>query len=158
VTKGARLGERLRQVREAADLTQKDVALALGITQQTVSNWEDKESIPAAKYYERLADVLQVDMLEFLHWITDAHRERGEKVRRENVDLRRDLARATELLVDAARRFDQGTADIKRFSDTYQAFHASYERIERQLDELTGQMAQLMRSLLQGPRHPPAKA
>ncbi len=57
--------ERLREIREDNDLTQKDIALVLGTTQQVYSRYEKGENeipvrhiITLAKYYKVSADYL----------------------------------------------------------------------------------------------------
>jgi len=52
--------ERLRAARAAADMTQGNVASALGYTPQTVANWERDRTEPCATDLARLAAVYRV--------------------------------------------------------------------------------------------------
>lgn len=52
-------GERLKQLRQSRDLTQEDLAKRIGVTKQTISNWENGNITPAL-------DVL-ITLVEFFH-------------------------------------------------------------------------------------------
>lgn len=52
------MGERIRQARERAGLSQKQIAEALGIDQSAVSFWETGKSEPTLHNLRRLADIL----------------------------------------------------------------------------------------------------
>lgn len=52
------MGEKIRQARENAGLTQKQLAEALGLDQSAVSNWETGKSEPVINNLRRLADIL----------------------------------------------------------------------------------------------------
>jgi transcriptional regulator with XRE-family HTH domain len=62
------LGERIKQARrvrgaaEARDVTQTEVAEALGVTPITVTRWESDARAPSLDAIERLADLLQVSV------------------------------------------------------------------------------------------------
>jgi len=51
------IGERLRELRQDASLTQEDVAILAGTTEQTVGNWETRATIPGPRHIQRLAEV-----------------------------------------------------------------------------------------------------
>lgn len=114
---GLTLGERIRRARKTARLEQKDLAAAVAVTQQTVSNWEDKRIIPDGKYYERLADVLHIDLVEFLRWIADEHRERETRLRRELVEVRRDNEKSRKTLEQAADKLEAFIPHYQQFND-----------------------------------------
>lgn len=59
------LGERIRQFREAASLTQQELAEKVGIGFQNVSRWERNKSVPSWLYIQRLADALGVSTEAF---------------------------------------------------------------------------------------------
>lgn len=57
--------EKRRAIREAAMITQEDVATALGVSRAIVSRWESGERIPTAKHmtdYARLLKTLEEDV------------------------------------------------------------------------------------------------
>lgn len=49
---------RIRELREAAEMAQRDLAAEMGVNQNTVSNWETEVSLPKAKELPRLAKAL----------------------------------------------------------------------------------------------------
>lgn len=49
---------RIRELREAANLQQKQVAAHMGVLQAAVSNWETEVALPKARELPRLARVL----------------------------------------------------------------------------------------------------
>lgn len=61
-------GERLtlREMREAANLRQVDVAKRLNIDQAAVSRWENAETRPSRKYHRKLARLYNVTVDELL--------------------------------------------------------------------------------------------
>ncbi|WP_125704718.1 helix-turn-helix domain-containing protein [Lacticaseibacillus daqingensis] len=59
------IGKRIRQKREALQLTQNDVADKLFVTQQTVARWESDKHTPPLKAVQDLADLFQVDVAYF---------------------------------------------------------------------------------------------
>jgi transcriptional regulator with XRE-family HTH domain len=52
---------RIREIREAADMTQPQLAVAMGVTQSAVSNWETENFLPRAAQLPLLAKVLRCD-------------------------------------------------------------------------------------------------
>ena len=60
------LGKRLRNARKRAGLTQKQVAEALGITQQYVTIWERKEKSINLNLLVKLADLFNVSIDELM--------------------------------------------------------------------------------------------
>ena len=52
------MGEKIRQARENAGLSQKQLAEALGLDQSAVSKWETGKSEPVIHNLRRLADIL----------------------------------------------------------------------------------------------------
>ena len=49
---------RIRELREAANLTQKQVADSMGVLTSAVSNWESEVALPRARQLPQLARVL----------------------------------------------------------------------------------------------------
>lgn len=56
------IGQRLRECRKAARLTQEDVGLRLDLTPQTVSSWERGKSMPKADQWYGLGPLLGVSL------------------------------------------------------------------------------------------------
>lgn len=60
-------GEAIKSARLKANLTQKEVAEVLQISQPTLANWErDKRSAPSVKRLTELADIYNVSLDELL--------------------------------------------------------------------------------------------
>ena len=59
-------GPRLRELREAAGLTQKELGLRTGIGQSSIANWEQSLRSPTWEAVVLLADALGVDCRAFL--------------------------------------------------------------------------------------------
>lgn len=58
----------LKAARVNAGLTQKEAAAAMGVTKDTISNWERRKSFPSTKIIKRIEDVYCVpyDSIIFL--------------------------------------------------------------------------------------------
>lgn len=52
------MGAKIRQFREQAGLTQKQLAEAVGVDQSAVARWENEENNPTAARIMQIADVL----------------------------------------------------------------------------------------------------
>lgn len=61
VKRVAPLAQLIRSAREAAGLSQEQVAKAVGVSQGAVSMWEVGQSRPALNRISRIADVLGID-------------------------------------------------------------------------------------------------
>ena len=59
-------GERLKELRKAAELTQASLAETLGVHLQTVSKWEQGESIPDVRCGKQLAILYNTTLDELL--------------------------------------------------------------------------------------------
>ena len=70
---------RIKELREAADMKQIQLAACLGVSQNTVSGWELEISLPKARDLPRLAKVLacSVDDLYAEHYLVEAQSEKG---------------------------------------------------------------------------------
>ena len=60
------LGDNIKNIRKAKDLTQEELANELHIVRQTVSKWEKNLSIPDADLLEKIAFVLETDVQTLL--------------------------------------------------------------------------------------------
>jgi transcriptional regulator with XRE-family HTH domain len=57
--------EKLRALREAAKLTQKEAAAKLGVVQSAISMWETGESIPRTEILPKIASVYGCSISDF---------------------------------------------------------------------------------------------
>lgn len=64
------LGEKLKQRREALNVTQRQIALELGVTVTTVQNWEADRHIPKLypKQMKALCDILKFTVEDLADW------------------------------------------------------------------------------------------
>lgn len=62
---GGAFGERLRELREAAGLSQAELARRTGIAQQSIAVWEAGKSDPGWSKVMKLAEALGVDCRAF---------------------------------------------------------------------------------------------
>ena len=56
------LGERIREIRMAKRLSQVELAKMVGVTKQSISNWENENIQPSIEMLSKLADVLTVSV------------------------------------------------------------------------------------------------
>lgn len=52
------MGEKLRKIREAVGLTQKELAEKLGVYQRDISRWETGKRVPGVLMVKKMAQVL----------------------------------------------------------------------------------------------------
>ena len=66
----ASLGEKLKQRREALNLTQRQIALALDVIVTTVQNWESDRHIPKLypEQMKALCDLLKFTVEDLADW------------------------------------------------------------------------------------------
>lgn len=53
---------RIRELREAQGLQQKELAIDLGVTQPTISGWESGVKVPSARNTQRIANYFNVSI------------------------------------------------------------------------------------------------
>lgn len=87
------LGNNIKELRKNKRMTQKDLAEAMRVSQQTVGAWETERAIPGADTLSDLADYFNVT--------TDYLLGRPEKKDNDNVDYV-----ALDKALDNARSFD----------------------------------------------------
>jgi transcriptional regulator with XRE-family HTH domain len=63
----ATFGDRLAAAREAADLSQKELARRLGVKSKTIAAWENDLSEPRANRLQMLAGLLNVSLMWLLN-------------------------------------------------------------------------------------------
>ena len=60
------LGENIKTLRKNKGLTQEELAIRLKVVRQTVSKWEKGYSVPDAETFQKIADILEVDIKHLL--------------------------------------------------------------------------------------------
>jgi len=115
----ATFGDRLAAAREAADLSQKDLAKRIGVKSKTVAAWENDLSEPRANRLQMLAGLLNVSLM----WLLNGN---GEGVDPPGVepalthDARRVLLEMRELRGDideAANRLARLEKNLKKLME-----------------------------------------
>jgi transcriptional regulator with XRE-family HTH domain len=123
------------QAREAKKLSQVRVAAEMDVSSQQVSRWERASSLPTAKLLPRLAEILGIEPGVLYEAYALASQEETQDARREISQTRRDLENALE--------------QVKIFVDTYQSFHAAYQKIGEQVDQLVADQADLKTAIVE---------
>lgn len=59
---------RIRELREAKGMQQKELAIDLSVSQPTISDWESGRKIPSARSTKKLADYFDVSIDYLLGW------------------------------------------------------------------------------------------
>ncbi len=75
------LGEKIWRAREAKGLSQEQLAEALDVSRQTISNWENDKATPDAVKLGLLCKALGVSADEMLALPSSSDREKGEGAR-----------------------------------------------------------------------------
>ena len=52
----------LKRIREALDLSQKDIATKVGVSRQMLNLWEGQRSFPSAEHYFKWRDTLLAEL------------------------------------------------------------------------------------------------
>lgn len=92
----------IRSARLARDLTQKELAVALGVTQSAVGQWESARTAPSRDHFPDIADALGIP-LHTLHGAADGeHRLSPDAAR---------LALKADMLADSERAAIEAAVD-----------------------------------------------
>ena len=62
MTETINVGQKLQKARKSQELTQEQIAEQLGITRQTISNWENNKSYPDIVSLIKLSEIYQVSL------------------------------------------------------------------------------------------------
>lgn len=82
------LGNWLRDTRRRLGLEQADIATRVGVTQQTVSRWENGEAVPRGRFVLPLANALEVSQTDLTDQILRQHNSGGQAAEALELDLR----------------------------------------------------------------------
>lgn len=56
------IGKTIKQLRSVHSLSQEDLAEQLGVSRQTISNWENDRTVPALDYMKKLCEEYQLSL------------------------------------------------------------------------------------------------
>lgn len=136
------LGETISHARRRLNLSQGQLGKAAGVSAQQVSRWERATAIPSRAALAKVADTLGLDGRD----LNDLAIEAGEE---ELKETKRDLASSRSDLDAVRGELESALVEVKRFVDQYQDFHASYQRIGPQVDEVLMGMTELREEIAQ---------
>lgn len=131
------LGGYIAHARESLDMTQVELAEKVDVSVGQVSKWERGLSLPSARKLGRIAGALQVDKAELYDLHADAKDDDLAAARSETGELRAALAEAL--------------AVVAQFTETYGQFHAEYQRMGIQINQLVEEIAEIKRAVLPPP-------
>ena len=73
-----KMGDKIYRIRKMAGLSQEEFAEKIGVTRQTVSNWELGEKLPRSDKIKKICDFMEIKYEEF---IEDSDEEKlGKKI------------------------------------------------------------------------------
>lgn len=78
---------RIRHYREGFNMTQQDLAKAIGKSFRTIQSWEREESFPNADSVWRMCEVFNVDPNELLGWWDEHDREPSPDLSSEEAEI-----------------------------------------------------------------------
>lgn len=117
----ATFGDRLAAAREAAGLSQKNLAKRLGVKAKTEAAWENDVAEPRANRLQMLAGLLNVSLMWLLNGEGDGVAPPGEEAPL-NKDARAILLEMREIkgdIDDAAHRLARLEKHLKRILESY---------------------------------------
>ncbi|CYU84013.1 TPA: helix-turn-helix transcriptional regulator [Streptococcus suis] len=65
------IGNTIKQLRLTHNLSQEVLAEQLGVSRQTISNWENGRTVPALDYMKKLSEEYQLSLDQLLHLETN---------------------------------------------------------------------------------------
>lgn len=75
------IGDKIKQIRKQAGLTQKELAEQLGTTQQNLAQYENGKRRPKIETIEKIADALKIPVGHLLDGCFESYREEYKKTR-----------------------------------------------------------------------------
>lgn len=107
-----RIAQHLREIREKKDMTQEDVARAVGVTTRQYQRWERAVSTPYWRNIEALADVLGVapevivDYPNAANGTTPSEGDRLARMRRDMAEIEARSVSNSERIAALERRIE----------------------------------------------------
>ena len=99
------IGKYLRALRRRRGMSQQELALALGVSKQTISNWEVGRKVPRMKTIEKIANVFGVSRNSILAGLPVEMLEQEGREDRKVVDLTDRDVRLTYLGQQVPREY-----------------------------------------------------
>lgn len=99
------IGKYLRALRRRRGMSQQELALALGVSKQTISNWEVGRKVPRMKAIEKIANVFGVSRNSILAGLPVEILEQEGRENRKVVDLTDRDVRLTYLGQQVPREY-----------------------------------------------------
>lgn len=99
------IGKYLRDLRRRRGMSQQELALALGVSKQTISNWEVGRKIPRMKTVEKIANIFGVSRNSILAGLPVEMLEQEGQKDRKVVDLTDRDVRLTYLGQQVPREY-----------------------------------------------------
>jgi transcriptional regulator with XRE-family HTH domain len=101
------LGQKIRELRDKKNMSGDDLALAVGVSKQQISNYENNRYVPRKKVIEKLAKELGIDAAE-LSSLTYADSSYNKEVKKYSYDelLDQVLDLQNRLLKSEAKNID----------------------------------------------------
>ena len=84
------IGKKLKELRQRSNLTQEEVADALFVSRQTVSNWENERSYPDIISIIKLSDLYAISLDELL---------KGDQKMMEHLDASTNVVKSNRKLI-----------------------------------------------------------
>lgn len=114
-------GEKLRELREERNLSQKELGDKMGgITQQTIAQYEKKETVPKFETVSKIANALEINpnifYSDFSQSVADDSEEIGERIkelRKSKGVSQKELAQKTGLSIGSIQGYEQGRYNPK---------------------------------------------
>ena len=131
------IGKRLRQLREENDLLQKELALKLNISQQTISLYESNRREPDYEMLKRIADCFNVstDFLLGESDIKNPYTNDKDELTPEEKELLKKIKSDPELSVLFHDLKDAPKRKIKQLLKTWDFINEQFEEMEEELDD-----------------------
>ena len=108
---------RLKELRKAKKLTQKELAEEIGISKRTLAYWENGESQIKPEKAEKLANFFGVSIVHLLGYedndFEKANQNRLKELRKEKKDTQAELANLMGVNVKTISRWEKGEFEIK---------------------------------------------
>jgi transcriptional regulator with XRE-family HTH domain len=100
---------KIARLREHAGLTQLELSLLVGVTENTIQNWEKgKAGVEQIERLIRLCRILKCNLEDLIEYVPDAEPEKSKSKRRSLVELRK--------LLDTAEQPSTSNTDISNKS------------------------------------------
>ena len=113
-----KIGKSIKAARKAAGLTQKELAQKLGISFQSVAQWENDLRRPKFETIQKIADALGVDWMDF-GFVTTHERAEQARQRHKNEQIRN---KAIPAIVDSLTAI-YGQCDLTTIYELFEGYH-----------------------------------